>query len=99
MLTSQQISQRLRDFITHKFPAAKERLVDDHVSLLDSGVIDSLGVLEIVGFLETEFGLTLNDDEMVAENFDSIATLTAFVSHGLEGKAADGLSCSPLTAN
>lgn len=49
-------------------------------SLLDKGVIDSTGVLEVVGFLDEHFGVAVLDDELVPGNFDSIAKLTAFVN-------------------
>ena len=99
MLTDQQISQQIRSFVFSNFPASKDRFVDDTTSLLESGIVDSLGVLDIVSFLESEFGLLMNDDELIAENFDSIAALTSFVRSALEGRGTDGLPDSSLTAN
>jgi acyl carrier protein len=51
----------------------------DSASLLDLGVVDSTGVLEIMGFLESTFGVTVEDDEIVPENLDSIERIAAFV--------------------
>lgn len=48
-------------------------------SLLERGIIDSTGILEVIMFLEDEFGVTVDDDEMVPENLDSVANLVAFV--------------------
>lgn len=48
-------------------------------SLLDRGVIDSTGVLEIVLFLETTFGVKVKDSEMLPENFDSVDNIVRFV--------------------
>lgn len=48
-------------------------------SLLERGIIDSTGILEVIMFLEEEFGVTVEDDEMVPENLDSVANLVAFV--------------------
>jgi len=48
-------------------------------SFLDAGVIDSTGVLELVGFLETRYGIVIQDDEVVPANLDSIARAAAFV--------------------
>lgn len=48
-------------------------------SLIESGIVDSTGVLELVSFVEQEFGVSVGDTEMVPENFDSIANLTAFI--------------------
>lgn len=58
-------------------------------SLLDSGVIDSTGVLEVIGFVETKFGIQVLDEEMLPENLDSISRIAAFV----ERKRAHGAGC------
>ncbi|MCK4301296.1 MAG: acyl carrier protein, partial [candidate division Zixibacteria bacterium] len=44
----------------------------DSGSLLDLGIIDSTGVLELVGFLEEKFGISIEDDDLVPDNLDSI---------------------------
>jgi acyl carrier protein len=48
-------------------------------SLIESGIIDSTGVLELVGYLEEQYGININDDELVPENLDSIDNIVAFV--------------------
>ncbi|MBI2895763.1 MAG: acyl carrier protein [Deltaproteobacteria bacterium] len=48
-------------------------------SLIDAGIVDSTGVLELVSFVEQEFGIAVGDTEVVPENFDSIANLTAYI--------------------
>jgi acyl carrier protein len=58
---------------------APEELTDD-ASLLDKGIIDSTGVLELVGFIEQTFGFTVEDEELVPENLDSVQSLTGYVS-------------------
>ncbi len=55
-----------------------EELTDDG-SLLELGIIDSTGVLELVGFLEERFGMQINDEELVPDNLDSISNLIKFV--------------------
>lgn len=54
-------------------------LANDTMSLLDGGIIDSVGVMELVAFLEQEFGVTVADDELVPDNLDSVANLVGFV--------------------
>ncbi len=51
----------------------------DDESLLESGVIDSTGVLELVDFLEEDLGITVADDETVPANLDTISYIVAFV--------------------
>lgn len=53
--------------------------IDDHVSLMDTGLLDSTGVLELVAFLEDQFGIVVADDELVPENLDSLSHIAAYV--------------------
>jgi len=71
-------------WIFDNFPLAKERNIDSGDSLLDSGVIDSLGTLELVAYLEREFDFIVEDEDMVADHFETIASITAFVKTKLE---------------
>jgi acyl carrier protein len=67
---------RIRRFIVESF------FVDgfsDEESFLRNSIIDSLGMLELVAFLEKEFGIKIADTELVPENLDSLARVCAFV--------------------
>jgi acyl carrier protein len=71
----------LRSFIIETFPAASLGVdLDDSTSFLDTGIIDSTGVLELVDFLEERFGITVEDSELVPENLDSINNLSRYLS-------------------
>ena len=73
--------QKIREFIEETFLfGASDTTVQEDESLLDSGIIDSTGVLELVAFLESEFGFDVKDDELMPENLDSIDNLVAFVA-------------------
>ena len=79
------IEQKIRQFITDNFLFREDRAaLTDSESLLEAGVIDSTGVLELVAFLETEFGLAVGDADIVPENLDSIGRIAAYV----KGKTA-----------
>jgi acyl carrier protein len=58
-------------------------------SLLDTGVIDSTGVLEVISFVESKFDIQVLDEEILPENLDSISRIAAFV----ERKRASGAEC------
>lgn len=75
------ISDALRRFIRENFTFQEEveSLADD-ASFLENGVIDSTGVLELVCFLETTFGIQVADEEMLPENLDSIRAVSAYVA-------------------
>jgi len=57
----------------------EESDLNDSDSLLDKGIIDSTGVLELVGFLEEHYEFTIEDDELVPENLDSVNNLIKFI--------------------
>jgi acyl carrier protein len=47
--------------------------------LLEAGVIDSMGVLELVSFIEKQYRIAVAEDEMMPENFDSVDAIAAFI--------------------
>lgn len=74
------MEHELRGFLTDNFLLGDELdgLPGD-ASLIEAGIIDSTGVLELVGFLEERYGLRIADDELVPENLDSIDNVVRFV--------------------
>lgn len=74
----QDTAKQIRTFLEGQFPQAKK--IDDKTSLLESGVLDSLGILDVVTFLEQQFGVQIQDEELLPENFQSVETLSGFVS-------------------
>jgi acyl carrier protein len=72
--------EKIRAFIESNFYVLEGQKLADDASLLDSGVIDSTGVLELIGFLQDELGVEVADDEMIPANLDSIAKIDAFVT-------------------
>lgn len=82
------IRSTIRDFLKVNFIFSDERVtLDDAVSFLESGLVDSTGMVEIVEFVEETFGITIEDDELVPENLDSINNLTRFLDKKLEENA------------
>ena len=72
--------EKVQQWVHSAFPVAKERNITASDSLLESGIIDSMGTLEVVDFLETDFGIEVLDDDMVAVHFDSISSIAKFIS-------------------
>jgi acyl carrier protein len=73
------LNTHIRSFILKKFPLAKKRQLKDSDSLLESGILDSQGVLEIVSFLEEELSVPVEDNDLLPENFQTIDRIVAFV--------------------
>lgn len=71
---------KLRSYILENYLFSNDQsaLADDD-SFLDKGIIDSTGILEVIYFLEEEFGIKVEDEEMVPENLDSISNLARYI--------------------
>lgn len=69
----------IRNLIERTFYVPESDALSDEDSLLNRGIIDSTGVLELIGLLEKEFGICVVDEDMVPENLDSIARIDLFV--------------------
>jgi acyl carrier protein len=50
----------------------------DSTSFLEEGIVDSTGILELMMFVEESFGITVDDEELVPDNFDSVSRLAAY---------------------
>ena len=75
------LREKIYNYIVENFLFGdSEPLTEDAMSLLDNGIIDSTGVMELVAFLEGDFGLEIDDEELVPENLDSVANLVGFVT-------------------
>jgi acyl carrier protein len=74
-----EINQQVREFISSNFYVQDATALADDASLLEHGIIDSTGVLEVITFIEDTFGLTVEDKEMLPENLDSIERISSFV--------------------
>jgi acyl carrier protein len=77
------IAAKIRGYIRESFLFGSDQKLSDEDSLLDAGVIDSTGAMELVSFLESEFRVDVNDQDLVPENLDSVAAMTAFVTRKL----------------
>jgi acyl carrier protein len=75
LMSTSEFRASVRDFLMAEFPEARARGVSDEEPLLESGVLDSLGVLELANFIGERFSLTLEDDDLTPENFGSIAAV------------------------
>ncbi|HEY7652064.1 MAG TPA: acyl carrier protein [Methylomirabilota bacterium] len=78
-MSAQSISMRIRAFLIEHFPSARGHALGEDDHLLANGILDSLGVLDLVGYLEREFGITVSDDDLLPEHFETLRRLTAFV--------------------
>jgi acyl carrier protein len=81
------IENKIRQFILKNLYYAEDNAIKTDDSFLETGVVDSMGVMELVAFVQSEFGLEVAQDEIVVENFDSIRKLTSFVKAKLDARS------------
>ncbi len=74
------IKEQIRAFLTSNFYVADQASLGNNVSLLDQGIIDSTGVLEVIFFIEENFGIKVEDNEMLPDNLDSIDRIADYVA-------------------
>ena len=82
-----QITDQVRQFIVENFLFGNDENLTDETSFLDEGIIDSTGVLELVTFLEENFSIKVEDEELIPENLDSIKNVANFVATKAEHSA------------
>jgi acyl carrier protein len=82
---SKPLNAEIRAFLVDNFLFGEggDRFTDED-SLVEAGLIDSLGVAELVAHIEARYGVAASDDELVPDNFDSVTRIAAFI----ERKAA-----------
>ncbi len=83
---------RIRAFLRENFFVVDA--IDDTLSLLDHGIIDSAGILQVIAFVETEFRIEILHEELVPENLDSIARLSAFIDGKLSAQRCEARQAS-----
>jgi acyl carrier protein len=82
------LAQRVKDFIVANFYVSDPDELTPGYPLVGRGLIDSTGMLEVIAFLETEFGIRIADHETVPDNLGSIGQIVAFVERKRQASAA-----------
>ena len=74
------IQAQIRDYIAQNLLFSDDGFgYSDDASFLEEGIVDSVGIMELVMFLEENFGLTVDDDDLTPDNFDSVNKLAAYI--------------------
>jgi acyl carrier protein len=74
------VEQQVRDYILENYLFTDDQsALNNADSFLDKGILDSTGILEVIYFIEEDFGIKVEDEEMIPENLDSVDRIVAFV--------------------
>jgi acyl carrier protein len=87
-----EVRSEVRDYVISSFYVPSPETLADSASLLKTGIIDETGMLEMVAFLESTFGIRIEEEDIIPENLDSIARVAAFVCR----RKADDAEEQPL---
>ena len=85
-------TEEIRHFVKTRFGIPDTFALQNDASFLDSGVVDSTGILELISFLQERYAIKIADAEVVPENFDSIDRVVGFVSEKKAAGARSSLS-------
>ena len=77
------IEEDVQEFVVSNFLFGQSADLNRQDSLLEKGVLDSNGVLELIAFLEEHYSITIHDDEVIPDNLDSVAKISDFAGRKL----------------
>jgi len=80
-------SSKVREFVVENFLFGDGEELKEETSFMEEGIIDSTGILELVFFLEETFSISVEDDELVPENMDSLRSIAGFIDQKLNGSS------------
>ena len=78
MKQERSIEDLIREYVLKQFPLARKNGIKPEEKWLEAGLLDSLGILDLVHFLEEEFSIQVSDEDLVPENFESLSTVVDF---------------------
>ncbi len=76
--------EKIKSFIVDQFLFGEADSLDADTSFLEENIIDSLGIMELITFLEETYHVKINDDELTPENLDSLNQISRFISYKMK---------------
>jgi acyl carrier protein len=74
-------TEEVKNFLIKAKLIRNDQVIDNNESLIEGGIIDSLGVFEIVEYIENNYGIVIGEADLVPENFDSLVAIQMFISN------------------
>jgi acyl carrier protein len=75
--------ETVKNFVVENFLFGEDSMLKEETSFLEEGIIDSTGILELIAFLEETYEVTIGDEEIVPENFDTLGNVARFLERKL----------------
>jgi len=77
------VNEKIRTFIVDNFLFGDGSNLANDTSFLEERIIDSTGILQIISYIEEEFDIKINDEEIIPENLDSLSNINVFLNRKL----------------
>lgn len=77
-IDTSELTTQITEFINERFPGTRDELEPD-AALLEAGLVDSLGILDIVEHVEVTYSVTIDDEELLADNFSTVTEIASLV--------------------
>jgi acyl carrier protein len=74
-------AEEVKNFLVKARLVKSDQTLGENESLIEGGIIDSLGVVELIGYIENAYGIVVGEDDLVSENFDTLAAIQTFISN------------------
>lgn len=82
------ISDQIKEFIIENFLFGEKNHFDESTDFFQKGILDSTGIIELVGFIEQTFNVSIEDDELIVENFSSLNNITTYLQSKIASKVS-----------
>ena len=79
--------EKVREFIVEELLLGEDSELTDETSFYETNIIDSLGIIRLISFLEETFNLEIEDEELVPENLDNLKNIASFLERKLNGES------------
>lgn len=81
-----EISQQIREFIIDNFLFGESNHFDGNTDFFEKGILDSTGIIELVSFIEQTFNVSIEDEELIVDNFSSLNHITQYLQSKVVSK-------------
>lgn len=81
-----EISAQIKNFIIDNFLFGESNHFDENTDFFQKGILDSTGIIELVSFIEQSYNISVNDEELITENFSSLNRITNYIQSKVSPK-------------
>lgn len=81
-----EVSEKIKEFIIDNFLFGESNHFDENTNFFEKGILDSTGIIELVSFIEQTYNISVDDEELVTENFSNLNRITNYIHSKVHSK-------------